>query len=114
MNQIEKAVEAQFAALASGEAEPEASFLPARPATNRPTMNNEVSTPFASVDQVTPSSPASLAGLQVGDKLVEFGEANWLNHDGMRKVAEVVQRNENVGVQIQTFQANCGSVQSGC
>jgi 26S proteasome non-ATPase regulatory subunit 9 len=100
MKQIEKAVEAQFAALASGEAQPEpvpsASSIPSRPAPASQTMHEGVGAPFASVNEVVDKSPASEAGLQVNDKIVEFGEANWLNHDNLRKVAAVVARFEGV------------------
>jgi 26S proteasome regulatory subunit N4 len=102
MNRIEAAVHAQFAALSSGEAvaapAPSAS-LPSRPAPSaqQAPAYAENATPFAVVDQVFPDSPAATAGLQRGDKVVEFGEASWLNQDAMRKVAEVVSRHEGVG-----------------
>lgn len=50
-------------------------------------------TPFATVDQVTPGSPAHEAGLKVGDRLRAFGSADWSNHDRLKKVGEIVQRN---------------------
>lgn len=53
--------------------------------------------PFAKVNSVAPSSPAHEAGLQIGDKIRNFGSVNWRNHENLRKVAEVVQRSEGVG-----------------
>jgi 26S proteasome regulatory subunit N4 len=109
MNRIEVAVQEQFAALAAGQVEPQpvvaaTASLPSRTsASSRNANTADVPTPFASVDQVIPDSPASEAGLQVGDKIVQFGTANWLNHDNMRKVAEVVEHNEGVSLWSQTM-----------
>ncbi|KAI0482888.1 hypothetical protein GGR56DRAFT_622014 [Xylariaceae sp. FL0804] len=51
--------------------------------------------PFAKVNSVVPDSPADTAGLKVGDELRAFGYVNRSNHDGLRRVAECVQGNEN-------------------
>ena len=51
---------------------------------------------FAKVNSVVAGSPASLAGLQAGDEITDFGNVNWINHEKLGKVAEVVQRNEGV------------------
>ncbi|KAL4908392.1 hypothetical protein BDW74DRAFT_147387 [Aspergillus multicolor] len=53
-----------------------------------------VLTPFAKVNSVVPGSPAGRAGLQVGDTIRSFGTVNWLNHERLSKVADVVQQNE--------------------
>ncbi|KAI9794523.1 MAG: putative 26S proteasome regulatory subunit [Candelina submexicana] len=55
-----------------------------------------VETPFAKVNSVVPGSPADDAGLKAGDRIRRFGSANWINHEKLSKVAEVVQRNEGV------------------
>lgn len=52
--------------------------------------------PFAKVNSVVPGSPADQAGLRVGDTVREFGSANWLNHERLSKVAEIVQQSEGV------------------
>lgn len=52
--------------------------------------------PFARVNSIAPSSPAEAAGLQVGDKIINFGPVHSGNHDNLRKLAEVVRRNEGV------------------
>jgi 26S proteasome regulatory subunit N4 len=57
-----------------------------------------IESPFAKVNSVAPSSPAQEAGLKVGDKIRNFGLATWRNHENLRKVAEVVQRSEGVGL----------------
>lgn len=52
--------------------------------------------PFARVNSVVPQSPAYTAGLKAGDEVRNFGYVNRANHDGLKKVAECVQGNENV------------------
>ena len=54
---------------------------------------------FAKVNSVVAGSPADEAGLKAGDKLRSFGTVNWMNHEKLSKVAEVVQRNEGVCLQ---------------
>ncbi|XP_020658393.1 26S proteasome non-ATPase regulatory subunit 9 [Pogona vitticeps] len=50
--------------------------------------------PFARVNAVTPGSPASLSGLQVGDEIVEFGSVNARNFRSLQDIATVVQHSE--------------------
>lgn len=52
--------------------------------------------PFAKVNSVAAGSPANDAGLRAGDKIRAFGTANWMNHEKLSKVAEVVQQSEGV------------------
>jgi 26S proteasome non-ATPase regulatory subunit 9 len=95
MARIEIAVQEQFASLAS---EPTTTF-PTRPAVTPPAREAtapEPETPFATIDDITAHSPAELAGLKIGDKIVRFGLVNWLNHERLRKVAQVVSQNEGV------------------
>lgn len=54
-------------------------------------------TPFAKVNSVETGSPADDAGLKAGDRIRKFGYVNWINHEKLSKVAEVVQRNQGVG-----------------
>jgi 26S proteasome regulatory subunit N4 len=95
MARIELAVQEQFASLAS---EPSTAF-PTRPAIAPPpreALAPQPETPFATIDNITAHSPAELAGLKIGDKIVRFGVVNWLNHERLRKVAQVVSQNEGV------------------
>ena len=55
-----------------------------------------VETPFARVNSVADGSPAFTAGLKPGDGIRSFGDVNWMNHENLKRVAEVVQRNEGV------------------
>ncbi|XP_061672918.1 26S proteasome non-ATPase regulatory subunit 9 [Syngnathoides biaculeatus] len=49
---------------------------------------------FARVDAVTQGSPASAAGLKVGDEVVEFGSVNTGNFRNLHNIASVVQHSE--------------------
>lgn len=55
-----------------------------------------VDTPFAKVSSVAAGSPADDAGLKTGDRIRKFGNVNWINHEKLSRVAEVVQRNQGV------------------
>lgn len=57
-----------------------------------------IDTPFAKVNSVVPGSPADDAGLKAGDRIRKFGDVNWLNHEKLSKVAEIVQRNQGVSL----------------
>lgn len=91
MTKLETAIQEQFA---KG-AESSHHEVPAT-ASVQATSSSSTDIPFAKVNSVTPSSPADLAGLKVGDKVVKFGAANFTNHERLGKVAQVVQQNENV------------------
>lgn len=49
---------------------------------------------FARVDAVTPGSPASMCGLQVGDEIIAFGSVNTSNFQTLQNIASVVQHSE--------------------
>lgn len=50
--------------------------------------------PFARVDAVTQGSPASGAGLKIGDAVIEFGSVNTGNFQNLQNIASVVQHSE--------------------
>ncbi|KAI5300525.1 GTP-binding nuclear protein gsp1/Ran [Ascosphaera pollenicola] len=56
--------------------------------------------PFAFVKSVTPNSPAATAGLLADDKICVFGDVNWMNHDKLRRLGEVVLANKDRPVQV--------------
>ncbi|XP_055963196.1 26S proteasome non-ATPase regulatory subunit 9 [Sorex fumeus] len=49
---------------------------------------------FAKVGSVSAGSPASKAGLQVGDEIVEFGSVNTQNFQSLQNIGTVVQHSE--------------------
>ena len=61
-----------------------------------PAAARQVETPFAKIHHLAANSPAAEAGLLPGDHIKQFGPVNALNHDGLRKLAEVVAQSEGV------------------
>ncbi|KAM9054635.1 26S proteasome non-ATPase regulatory subunit 9 isoform 2-T2 [Megaptera novaeangliae] len=49
---------------------------------------------FAIVNSISPGSPASIAGLQVDDEIVEFGSVNTQNFQSLQNIGSVVQHSE--------------------
>ncbi|OJJ73282.1 hypothetical protein ASPBRDRAFT_28537 [Aspergillus brasiliensis CBS 101740] len=74
--------------------------------------NNTSGLPFAKVNSVVPGSPADQAGLRVGDTVREFGSANWLNHERLSKVAEIVQQSEGRTVAVKVVRKDPSSSSS--
>jgi len=64
-----------------------------------------IEAPFAKVNTVVPSSPADEAGLRAGDKITKFGHVNWMNHEKLSKVAQVVQQNEGREITIKVLRS---------
>ncbi|CAG5923475.1 unnamed protein product [Menidia menidia] len=56
--------------------------------------------PFARVDAVTEGSPASGAGLRVGDEVIDFGSVNTENFQNLQNIAAVVQHSEGKPLRI--------------
>ena len=69
----------------------------AREASSKGTSNSSLlQTPFARINSVVSGSPADESGLRAGDRIRLFGAVNWMNHEKLSKVAEVVQESEGV------------------
>jgi hypothetical protein len=47
-------------------------------------------TPFAIIDEVSPNSPASEAGIQENDVLLRFGDVDGTNHEAFRAIAKLL------------------------
>ncbi|KAL2216099.1 putative 26S proteasome non-ATPase regulatory subunit 9 [Thermoascus aurantiacus ATCC 26904] len=71
-----------------------------------PSEATVVETPFAKVNSVVAGSPADQAGLRAGDTIRSFGGINWMNHERLTKVAEVVQQNEGRPVVVKVVRKN--------
>ncbi len=46
------------------------------------------------MNSVEQGGPADEAGLKAGDWIRRFGDVNWMNHENLTKVAEMVRRNQ--------------------
>lgn len=64
-----------------------------------------VETPFAKVNGVDAGGPADEAGLKAGDWIRTFGNVNWMNHEKLTKVAEVVRSNQGRAVTVKVIRA---------
>lgn len=62
--------------------------------------------PFARVTIVSEGSPASYAGFQVGDEVVEFGSVNSTNFRAISDIATVVQHSEGTQVNVKLKRCN--------
>ncbi|PYH46917.1 putative 26S proteasome non-ATPase regulatory subunit Nas2 [Aspergillus saccharolyticus JOP 1030-1] len=68
--------------------------------------------PFAKVNSVVAGSPADQAGLKAGDTVRSFGSVNWLNHERLSKVAQVVQQNEGRAVTVAVARKDPNSIRN--
>ena len=74
----------------------------------------EHTTPFAIIDEVSPNSPASEAGLIENDVIIRFGDINSTNHREFRAIAELVQltasENKSISVAVRRKTMELGGV----
>ncbi|PSR92079.1 hypothetical protein BD289DRAFT_429399 [Coniella lustricola] len=101
MSKIEKHLHEHFASLAEHLNDDDTTAPVAAAASEAPLRDyipEALDEPFAKVNTVADNSPAATAGLQAGDLVRNFGWVNISNHDGLKKVAECVQGNEDRNV----------------
>ncbi|KAJ5730424.1 uncharacterized protein N7483_004932 [Penicillium malachiteum] len=118
MQYLEKGLHAHFAKLQEAQASATTngttvpSALPSSTLENGTTDASALGTPFAKVNSVEVGSPADQAGLKTGDAIRNFGNAHWLNHARLSKVAEVVQQSEGRPVLVRVSRKEEGGSQT--
>lgn len=104
MNRLEKGLHEHFANLQQAQTQAAAGVTDASSSASQVALADATSTspagivetPFAKVNSVVSGSPAEQAGLKAGDTIRNFGGANWMNHERLSKVAQIVQQHEGV------------------
>jgi 26S proteasome regulatory subunit N4 len=114
MNKIESGLHAYHAEQAANPNAAASSSSANAPSSNIvPIFEEEPSPPFAKVNTVEPDSPAQEAGLKVGDKIRNVGDVNWMNHERLAKVAQVIQRNEGRTVLVKILRPFANAPEDG-
>lgn len=97
MSRLEKGLHEHFANLQQAQSQAtDTSSSTSQAAATSTSPAGIVETPFAKVNSVVSGSPAEQAGLKAGDTIRNFGGANWINHERLSKVAQIVQQHEGV------------------
>lgn len=109
MKHLEKGLHAHFEALQQAQATSttSATAISAQQQNGTHATHNGITeTPFARVNSVAPGSPADQAGLKARDVIRRFGTVNWVNHERLTKVGEVVQQNEGRPLVVKVSRTN--------
>lgn len=106
MKQLEKGLHAHFEALQNAQSTSNAAATTAQSSLPTSSQTGITDTPFARVNSVAPGSPAEQAGVKTGDLVRSFGPVNWVNHERLAKVGEVVQQNEGRAVVVKVVRQN--------
>jgi S1-C subfamily serine protease len=65
------------------------------------TSNTQIPlTPFAIIDEVSPSSPASTAGIELNDLLLQFDTIDHTNHDNFSAIARLLPTKEGKAINV--------------
>ncbi|KAL1859929.1 putative 26S proteasome regulatory subunit [Paecilomyces lecythidis] len=97
MSRLEKGLHEHFANLQQAQSQAtDTSSSTSQAAATSTSPAGIVETPFAKVNSVVSGSPAEQAGLKAGDTIRNFGGANWMNHERLSKVAQIVQQHEGL------------------
>ncbi|KAI9753040.1 MAG: putative 26S proteasome regulatory subunit [Lichina confinis] len=92
--QIEQALHEHYASASSSTGEESTTAVTPIRSNEPASTSRPVETPFAMVNEIFRNSPAERAGLMVGDRIRRFGNVDWINHEKLSKISEVVQQNE--------------------
>ncbi|ODH17503.1 hypothetical protein ACO22_06274 [Paracoccidioides brasiliensis] len=68
--------------------------------------------PFAKINSVMEGSPAGQAGMKVGDLVRSFGHINWMNHENLTKVAEIVRTHEAKNLLVKLVRKNESGIET--
>ena len=63
-------------------------------------QTTQILTPFALIDEVSPNSPASMAGIQVNDELLQFDNINATNHENFSAIAKLLPEKEEQEIRV--------------
>ena len=63
-------------------------------------QTTQILTPFALIDEVSPNSPASMAGIQVNDELLQFDTINATNHENFSAIAKLLPEKEEKEIRV--------------
>ena len=63
-------------------------------------QTTQILTPFALIDEVSPNSPASMAGIQVNDELLQFDTINATNHENFSAIAKLLPEKEEQEIKV--------------
>ena len=63
-------------------------------------QTTQILTPFALIDEVSPNSPASMAGIQVNDELLQFDTINATNHENFSAIAKLLPEKEEQEIRV--------------
>ena len=65
-------------------------------------QTTQILTPFALIDEVSPNSPASMAGIQVNDELLQFDTINSTNrnHENFSAIAKLLPEKEEKEIRV--------------
>ncbi|KKA27812.1 hypothetical protein TD95_003913 [Thielaviopsis punctulata] len=105
MDVIEKHIHEQFAAMQTAKANGNGTTEEVEAFAPRDHVPEPSLPLFAKVNTVASGSPAAEAGLKPGDHIRAFGYVNASNHDGLARVAECVQGNENQKIVVKISRA---------
>ncbi|KAL9086406.1 MAG: hypothetical protein Q9159_004182 [Coniocarpon cinnabarinum] len=111
MKGIEKGLEAHFA---SGKAHAPQTSAQQGVSENPSDVPMSTGNTFAKVNSVELRSPAEQAGLRAGDRIEQFGDADWLNNERLSKVAQIVSQSEGVSRGTIPYQGWGGRGLLGC
>ncbi|KAF3490607.1 26S proteasome non-ATPase regulatory subunit 9 [Arthroderma uncinatum] len=111
LKSVEEGIAAYFASIkdTDGNASTPLAIRPPAPAAGEVEGRTQGETdgiPFAKVNSVADGSPAAKAGLKAGDKVCNFGNITWANHENLTKIATVITNNVELPVLVKVIRSS--------